>query len=108
MTKRVSITLILLLMIISLSSCSRLERHPAISKIFSLHDITQGEKDDFIKIYGKNISGQTFKSIIEDWLKAREASDGSGSYIVDPMAIKEAQSIVTAALKEEGQTELPL
>jgi len=56
----------------------------------------------------RNISGQTFKSIIEDWLKAREASDGSGSYIVDPMAIKEAQSIVTAALKEEGQTELPL
>jgi len=85
MTKRVSIILILL-MIISLSSCSRLERHPAISKIFSLHDITQGEKDDFIKIYGKNISGQTFTSEhpklsrIHIWLK-RAGEENKGDLI---------------------------
>ena len=47
----------------------------------------------------KETSGKMFKAIIEDWLKMKQPSDGGGAYAVDPMAIKEAQSIVTEALK---------
>jgi len=56
----------------------------------------------------KETSGKMFKAIIEDWLKIKQPSSKGGEYAVDPMAIKEAQSIVTEALKEEGQQELSL
>ena len=64
----------------------------------------------------KETSGKMFKAIIEDWLKMKQPSDGGGTYAVDPMAIKEAQSIVVADslaatidainLNDEGQQEL--
>ena len=50
--------------------------------------------------------GPLFKAIVDDWLKIKQPSDGGGAYAVDPMAITEAQSIVTEALKLEGQQEL--
>jgi len=54
----------------------------------------------------KDTGGPLFKAIIEDWLKAKQPSGEGGSYAVDPMAITEAQAIVTEALKEEGQQDL--
>ena len=52
----------------------------------------------------KAISGPMFKAIVEDWLKMTK--DSGGDYTIDPMAAKEAQSIVSAALVEEGQQTL--
>ena len=52
------------------------------------------------------VDGAVFKAIVEDWLKMRQ--DSGEAWQVDPMAITEAQSIVTEALREEGQAELPL
>lgn len=54
----------------------------------------------------KNTSGQTFKAIVEDWLKMEK--DSGGDYKIDGMAAKEAQTIFAEALKEEGQQELAL
>ena len=50
------------------------------------------------------VDGPVFKAIVDDWLKMRK--DSGGAYEVDPMAIKEARSIVTEAFRNEGQ--LPL
>ena len=52
----------------------------------------------------KAITGPMFKAIVEDWLKMTK--DSGGDYTIDPMAVKEAQSIVSAALVEEGQKTL--
>lgn len=54
----------------------------------------------------KEVSGQYFKALIEKWLDLEKSADGSGDYVVNPYAAKEAQSIVTEALKEEGQQTL--
>lgn len=45
---------------------------------------------------------------ILDWLKPTKASDGSGAYVPDSMAEREAQSIITQYLKDSGQQELIL
>ena len=52
----------------------------------------------------KNISGPTFKAIVEDWLKM--VQDSGGAYSIDAMAAREAEGIVTAALVGEGQQAL--
>ena len=52
----------------------------------------------------KNKTGEMFKAIYEDWLKVKQ--DADGQYHVDPLSIKEAQAVVTEALKSEGQQEL--
>ena len=52
----------------------------------------------------KNISGPTFKAIVEDWLKMIQ--DSGGAYSIDAMAAREAEGIVTAALVGEGQQAL--
>lgn len=54
----------------------------------------------------KDVDGQYFKAIVEKWLELEKSADGSGDYVVNPYAAKEAQAIVTAALKDEGQQEL--
>jgi len=54
----------------------------------------------------KDISGSWFKVITEKWLKMAKNPDGSGEYVVDNMAVLEAQAIVAAQLVSEGQTEL--
>jgi hypothetical protein len=54
-----------------------------------------------------DVSGQYWKAIIEDWLQVEKDKD-TGEYLVTPLAIQEANKIVKAALKEEGQQELPL
>jgi hypothetical protein len=52
----------------------------------------------------KDVTGQQFKAIVEDWLKMEQ--DSGGEYTVDAFAAKEAQAIVTAALVGEGQQSL--
>lgn len=52
----------------------------------------------------KAITGPMFKAIVEDWLKMTK--DSGGDYTIDPMAAKEAQAIVSAALVDEGQQTL--
>ncbi len=54
----------------------------------------------------KDISGSWFKVLTEKWLKMAKNPDGSGEYVVDKMAVLEAQAIVAAQLISEGQTEL--
>jgi len=39
----------------------------------------------------KDISGPWFKVITEKWLKMAKNPDGSGEYVVDKMAVLEAQ-----------------
>jgi len=56
----------------------------------------------------KDISGPWFKVITEKWLKMAKNPDGSGEYVVDKMAVLEAQAIVAAQLVSEGQKELPV
>lgn len=52
----------------------------------------------------KDIDGKTFHAIVDEWLKMKPLT--TGEYEIDPMARKEAQAILEAALKDEGQ--LPL
>lgn len=54
----------------------------------------------------KDVTGPFFKAIVEDWLKMTK--DTGGEYTIDPMAAKEAQGIISAALVEEGQQGLAL
>lgn len=54
----------------------------------------------------KDVDGQHFRAIIEDWLKL--AQDDGGEYAVDSMACKEAEAIYRESLKVEGQHELAL
>lgn len=54
----------------------------------------------------KNVSGQMFKALVEDWLKLKP--DTGGAYQVDFMAMREAHNIVDAALVGEGQEQFEL
>jgi len=54
----------------------------------------------------KDIDGRWFRVLIDKWLKMEKAKDGSGDYVVDKLAIQEAQAIVSAALKAEGQQKM--
>ena len=54
----------------------------------------------------KNVTGQYFKAIIEDWLEVEQ--DDGGEYRVKPIAAQEAQAIFTEALKDEGQQEMEI
>jgi hypothetical protein len=54
----------------------------------------------------KEVPGNLFKAIVEDWLKMKQKDDGSGEYEIDAMASKEAESIYTAAVFLEVQATL--
>ncbi|MHC4464640.1 MAG: hypothetical protein ACYS30_24895, partial [Planctomycetota bacterium] len=54
----------------------------------------------------KDVPGNMFKAIIEDWLGMEK--DSGGEWTITPMSAAEAQMIYTAALKDEGQAELEL
>lgn len=54
----------------------------------------------------KDIDGRWFHVLIDKWLKMEKAKDGSGDYVVDKLAIQEAQAIVSAVMKAEGQQKL--
>ena len=51
----------------------------------------------------KKLGGQFVQSIL-DWLKPKQ--DDGGQWQPDPMAVREAQTLLTAARKEAGQEEL--
>lgn len=56
----------------------------------------------------KEVDGQWFKVLVEEWLKMNKSEDGSGEYTIDNLAAQEAQAIVDAALIDEGQLGLPV
>ena len=54
----------------------------------------------------KDVDGQMFKAIVEDWLEMTK--DDGGEYTVNNLAAVEAKEIYGVALKEEGQQELAI
>jgi len=52
----------------------------------------------------RNLNGAQVLSLL-DWLKPKE--DSGGAYSPDHMAVKEAQAVVAARMKELGQEEIP-
>lgn len=56
----------------------------------------------------KDVDGQAFKAIVEDWLQMKKSDDESGDYVINDMAALEAKGIYTEALKAEGQQVLDL
>lgn len=53
----------------------------------------------------KEVSGGVVKAMLDKWLTP-EKDDDTGDYSISPMAVKEAQTIITAALADEGQQAL--
>jgi hypothetical protein len=54
----------------------------------------------------KDVDGQHFKALVEDWLDMKK--DSGGEYTVNKYAVQEAHAIYDEAVKAEGQAELEL
>jgi len=74
-------------------------------------DSASEEKRHSIIVYlfdtdsGKNLTNGEILALL-DWLKPTK--DSGGAYTPDPMAVKEAQAVITERMKELGQDELPI